>query len=317
MAKKRIKVSDGVEELTFSEVVGEFVEYKYSQNLTERSISSYTDTIKKFQEYTKIELIHEIDEGTIIKWKNSMLKQDISYNTVNHDIRNIKAFLRFCEKRNYLPHIDIAEVKGQETRIKYYTEQEMDLLLEKPTGSVNYGKWRTWACICFIYSTGARAQSVCDVKMEDLDFYHEQITFTHQKNKTLLVLPMSEALEKVLREYIRKCHIENETYLFPLISGEQMSPHILNVSIARYCEERKVQNRGTHAIRHAFASQAIRNGMNPLKLQKILNHSSFKQTERYLHLFGEDLKVDYEDYSPLDVATKKKSRSKRVGKEER
>lgn len=39
-------------------------------------------------------------------------------------------------------------------------------------------------------------------------------------------------------------------------------------------------------------------------------------TERYLHLFSENLKVDYSDFSPLDTTTRKKSRTKNVGNKE-
>lgn len=317
-SKKRMKVSTEELGITFYDALDEFIEDKQLQNCVQKTIDNYEYAIRKFAEYHDIDdefLMVNCGQGMCNKYKNHLLKQDISYHSVNGYLRSIRTFLYWCEKKEYLTeHIELKDVKGQATKIKYYTEDEMKILLEKPVGNNNYGAWRMWTVVSFIYATGARAQSVCDVKMEDLNFYKKEITFTHQKNKSLLVLPMSEALEKTLKEYIRKCHLQDEEYLFPTITGEKLNPHTLNTAIRYYCQSRDVPMRGIHAIRHAFASQYIRNGGNPVKLQKILNHSSFKMTEKYLHLFGEDLKVDYSDFSPLDVSTKAKSRTKKVGR---
>lgn len=315
---RRIKVSKEEVKMTFNDAEKEFIENKAASGLAEVSLEFYQFAIQMFKTYSKIDddtLLEEVNGNMVDKYKNHLLKQDISFRTVNSYIGGLRTFLYWCVKRHYLAPLEVKEVRGQETRIKYYTQEEMELLLEKPIGSNNFGVWRMWAIIAFIYATGARAQSVCDVKMEDVDFYRKEITFTHQKNKSLLVLPLSEQLEKVLKEYIKKCGLTNEEYLFPAITGEEMTPSALNRAMRRYCEARKVTNRGIHALRHSFASQYIRNGGNPVKLQRILNHSSFNMTNRYLHLFGEDLKVDYSDFSPLDISVRKKSRTKRVGNE--
>lgn len=318
MARKKLKVSDEANYMTFNDALKDFLEEKEMNGCVPQTLRNYEYVIQKFADYAEIGSdfkVCELNQGLINKYKNHLNKQDISFQSVNGYLRGLRTFCYWCEKHEYLEeHLELKEVRGQETRIKYYTEEEMEILLQKPVGNNNYGAWRMWAIISFIYATGARAQSVCDVKMEDIDFYHREITFTHQKNKSVLVLPLSDALERVLKEYIRKCGLADEEYVFPSISGEKMEPHTLNTAIRKYCESRDVTPHGVHALRHSFASQYIRNGGNPIKLQKILNHSTLKMTNRYITLFGQDLKVDYSDFSPLDTATKKKSRVKKVGK---
>ena len=316
---KRIKVSKQNIVITYGEAIQEFLDEKALLNLTEQTLKHYKENLERFAKYSKFDddtPITEVNAKSVNKYKQHYLKQDVSYVTVNTYMIVLRTFVKWCERKDYIEPIEIQLVRGQETRVKYYTQEEMEKLLEKPIGSNHYGVWRTWAIIAFIYATGARAQSVCDVKMEDVDFYRKEVTFTHQKNKTLLVLPISEQLEKVLKEYIRRCSMKNEEYLFPAITGEQLTTSGLNQAINNYCKNRRVPNRGVHALRHSFASQYIRNGGNPVKLQRILNHKSFRMTERYLHLFSEDLKVDYSDFSPLDTATRKKSRTKNVGNKE-
>lgn len=315
---KRLKVKD-IDENAISvlECINEFMEYKESENISAPTKRNYLYALDRFIDYFEIDdnfQMADITEGMIIKWKNHLLNQNVSFETVNSYIRILNIFLKWSAEREYCGAIKVKLVRGQQTRLKYYTEEEMNVLLQKPIDNNNFGVWRTWAIIAFIYATGARAQSVCDVKIEDLDFKVKEVVFTHQKNKSILVLPISPQLEKILKEYIKRCGLEEEEYLFPSISGEKLKPHNMNLSVNRFCQQRGIEGRGVHAIRHSFASQYIRNGGNPIKLQKILNHQNFAVTERYLHLFGSDLKIDYSDFSPLDNAIKHKGKTKRVGR---
>lgn len=312
----RIKIINELNDVGIREAFDEFLEAKTASNLSSSTIKGYEYAFSVFWNYNEFDeesKCSEINQNLMNKFKNHLLKQDISKNSVNHYIKSLKSFLSWCFRMEYIQRFECDLVRAQETKIRYYTEEEMADLLEKPTGNNNFGAWRMWAIVCFCYATAARAQSICDVMVEDVDFYHKEIVFTHQKNNTLLTVPMSDTLEKVLKEYMRKFGINKMKWLFPEITGEQLTVNAIHKAIDRYCESRGVTKRGIHAVRHAYASQAIRNGMNPVKLQRIMNHSNFKTTERYLHLFGSDLKIDYNDVSPLDVASKKKSRTKKLG----
>lgn len=48
-----------------------------------------------------------------------------------------------------------------------------------------------------------------------------------------------------------------------------------------------------HALRHTFATEALRRGVNLASLQRMLGHSDIKVTQRYLHLVTEDIERDY------------------------
>lgn len=48
-----------------------------------------------------------------------------------------------------------------------------------------------------------------------------------------------------------------------------------------------------HTLRHTFATEALRRGVNLASLQRMLGHSDIKVTQRYLHLVTEDIERDY------------------------
>ena len=118
---------------------------------------------------------------------------------------------------------------------------------------------------------------------------------------------MSKSLETCLREYIRK--FEVSTYLFPNVGDEKLTTNGLRLAYGRYCKDRGVEQTNIHGLRHSFARSWVKNGGSAFALQRILGHSNISMTNKYVKLYAEDIKEDYEDFSALDVIKKKKSRS--------
>lgn len=53
---------------------------------------------------------------------------------------------------------------------------------------------------------------------------------------------------------------------------------------------------------------------NQFKLQRIMGHKNLSMTNRYVKLFAQDLRTDYESYSALDVIKKKSKRTSQFKK---
>jgi len=52
--------------------------------------------------------------------------------------------------------------------------------------------------------------------------------------------------------------------------------------------------------RHTFAKQWILNGGYIFRLQKILGHSDLTVVKEYVHMFSNDLAIDFDKFNPLD-----------------
>ena len=133
----------------------------------------------------------------------------------------------------------------------------------------------------------------------------------HTKNKRSQIIPLSPTLETILKEYIRtwRYDADADSWLFPNICDEQLTANALKHSFAKFCHDRGVDRTSIHGLRHNFAKGWVKNNGNMFVLQKILEHSTLDMTRRYVRLFGDDLKEDYDRYSPLDTI-------KRAGKRE-
>lgn len=317
--KRVIRRSGGNVGITLDEAFREFMVEKEAKGLVPVSLHGYDScykVFKRFNGFTELTTTDEIAAIHIQLWVKDMQHNGAKTATINSYLSYSRAFLYWCmdEERGYMQPFKIPMVKGQEESIKLYTDDELLALLRKPSKEDNFAEWRTWAIVNWALATGNRASTICAVKIGDVDYIHKEITLRHTKNKKAQTIPLSPALEIALREYIRmwRRYAKAEAWLFPNVGEEQLTYSALIQKYRRYCARRGVNKANIHGLRHNFAKGWIMNGGNVFALQKVLGHSNLNMTRRYVKLFAEDIKEDYNVYSTLDAMKRSSSRTQLV-----
>ena len=82
--------------------------------------------------------------------------------------------------------------------------------------------------------------------------------------------------------------------------GAKASERTYQQLVRRYNLKRNVNTTSCHSFRHTYAKLAVMNGMDVFRLQRMLGHSDLTVTRQYVELFGNDLQVDFDKFSPLD-----------------
>ena len=166
--------------------------------------------------------------------------------------------------------------------------------------SASFGEYRNWVIINYMLGTGNRAGTIVSLNIEDLDLGSETITLKKLKGRKQYVIPVSRSLSVVLREYLGYRKGEPGDSLFCTSYGKPMTTDILEKEIARYNRKRGVEKTSLHMFRHTFAKQWILNGGDIFRLQKILGHSSLEMVRKYVNMFSDDLRRDFDSFNPLD-----------------
>ena len=322
MEKEIVRRNIGSIEVNVFEAFKEFIVEKQALNLSRASIFSYESAFSKFaSDLSLTEYVYatDIDKKVIFNWINIMKQREIRITSINSYLRKIRSFLYWCmnEEREYIkPVYKIQELKYQEEPPKHFTEEEIELLIKKPKVKEGFATWRSWAVINFIIGTGARAASVCSVKMGDINFETKEILLEHTKNNKALIIPMSPTLEIALKEYIRIWRNMNlkESYLFPTRSNEKLTSNSLWCETRYYFNERGVKKTNLHGLRHSFAIGWVKNNGNMFVLQKILGHSTLEMTRKYVRLYSDDYKENFEMFNPLDSIKRNKSKKQLVSR---
>lgn len=318
---RKIKKAQSDEAITFREAFELFVQEKEALGCSPATIRAYRaqvcDTAGKYLFPEEDSRLEELTQGDIFRYINHLKNREISAHSIQTYVRSLRAFIYWCmeEPRKYIqPAFRIKLPKAQEEQIKFFSDDDLEKLLQKPKRNASFVEWRTWTTVNWILATGNRLSTVIDVKIGDIDFKRKEIMLHHTKNKKAQIIPLSATLELVLKEYIRMWRKDapDDAYLFPNVGDTQLGKRGMGSAFELYCKDRGCAKTSIHSLRHSFARMWVKSNGNLFQLQKILGHSTLAQTQRYSRLFGEDLKDDFNLHSPLDNLSRNKKRTQQI-----
>lgn len=317
--KRKVQKNHSANKHYLFEEYENFLIEKEAEGKSPQTLKTYTYAFERYCLYNEFDMnteCNEVTQSSVYAFINHLRKTDINETTVNTFARNLRVSLYWLmdEKRAYTEPFKIPVVNHPQTRPKTYTDEEVELLLLKPNKTDNFVTWRSWLLVNWCLATGNRAETVCEVKLGDIDFRAKQVFLRIQKSRTDSVLPISSSLESALKEYIRmwRNFAEDDAYLFCNIGEEKLTVNALHKSFANYARSRGVEKTSVHALRHTFAMLYLRTSTNVFMLKKILNHKNLEITENYVRLFNQDLMRDYDKFSPLDNLKKNAKRTQKI-----
>lgn len=287
-----------------------FLEDKQAHNLSKSSILDYEDSFRYFMNYcdfNEYTPITEVNSDIFKKWTIDMLDRDLKPASINRYLRDCKVFFNWCNTNALMfTTLKIDMVKGQEEGVKSFSDEDIELILQKPVNKRDFIEWRTWTIINWVLGTGNRAGTIIEIRIGDIDFKNREIVLRHTKNKKAQIVPLSSKLASVVKDYIYTWRhgCGEEDFLFPNQANEQLTTGALAHSFTKYCHDRGCSKTSIHGLRHSFALNWIRNGGNQFKLQKVLGHSTLEMTRRYVALAAIDLKDDFDSFCTLDKMSK-------------
>lgn len=291
--------------LLFTDLCSMYFKRCEANGISKYTIRGYKNVLKYFLEFEKNNELYckEIDINMFEDFKLYLKRErKVKDITVNSYIRKLTPMLNYGMRLGYIHKFPYSYVKCQEVYKDIYTEEELVLLLKRPKGKQatnRFAEFRNWVICNVLLGTGLRALELRELKVKNLDLAEGLINLSHTKNKKPRQVPIPKTLHNILVEYLEYRKGEPEDYLFPNSFGNRMPRTTLQMGITKYAKKRGVYKYSLHLFRHTFATLYLRNGGNIYTLKKILGHSSFKMTEFYLHMAGQDLKQSIE-YNPLD-----------------
>ena len=207
--------------------------------------------------------------------------------------------------------LSVPPFKEKETVKDTYTDAELVKLLKKPAKDCEFAEFRSWVIINFLMNSGCRSATIRFVQNQDVDLSSLRVTYRHNKNSKIQVIPLCSMMANILKEYMRIRQGAPEDYLFCDVYGGQLTEDALRHAIRRYHNHRGVKTASIHKYRHTFARKYLMDcGGNAFTLQKLLGHSTLNMTKHYCRLFDTDVGKDYDLHSPLVQMQQSRTRIK-------
>lgn len=227
---------------------------------------------------------------------------NVNQQTINSYLRGYRAFGNWCEEQGYLKYFrcPIKEVDPPAKQV--YTDKELEKLLVKPDIR-SYSEYRNWVIINLLLATGARENTILNIKIGDVDLEEGYIIFNTTKAHKVVRLGLERKMQQILAEFISHWRsggdLDENDYLFANEYDEQLTRSGLTSAISKYNRRRGVQKTSIHLFRHAFAKNWITSGGDIIALAKVLTHSELEMVKRYSNLYAYDVKKEMEEHSTL------------------
>ncbi|SDY41247.1 tyrosine-type recombinase/integrase [Halopenitus persicus] len=193
--------------------------------------------------------------------------------------------------------------KEQELKeLHYLLPEEVKSLRENVTSPT----LRNELIIRLLYQTGLRRAELAETRVEDIDTDSRTInvraTKTHL-NRTVRYQPnLDTLLSRWLNVNRPALATAGSEYLFPTSHSERIYPEYINQIVKDAADAADLQDDvftdaggrthvkiTAHTLRHSYAVQSLKNGMDTRTLQKLMGHAQIETTEKYLRLSKDDV----------------------------
>jgi integrase/recombinase XerD len=193
--------------------------------------------------------------------------------------------------------------KEQELKEVHYLEPGE---VESLAGNVTSPVLRNELVIRLLYQTGLRRAELAETRVGDVDTENRTINVRATKTHLNRTVRYQPSLDTLLNRWLNvnrpALATAGSEYLFPTSHSERIAPEYVNQIVKDAADAAGLQDDvftdaggrthvkvTAHTLRHSYAVQSLKNGMDTRTLQKLMGHAQIETTEKYLRLSKDDV----------------------------
>lgn len=243
--------------------------------------------------------LDQVDTSAVDRFIQAQHRQGLSPKSINNHLAILGRMLRVAQEYDLLYDLPrMRRLPVQHKDIEFYSEEEVERLLgdvEEPVLNL---------MVRVGLRTGMRKGEIAALEWDCVNFDDSIIQVKRNivkgivgapKSKKSRVLPMSRDVHDLLYDRRRARGLvfrrsERKIQWAPYRQAtDYISTKMMSRAASRICARTGVRDLGWHALRHTFATQLIRRGVDIHQVCTLLGHSSITVTEKYLHVLGATL----------------------------
>lgn len=217
--------------------------------------------------------------------------------TINRELRDLWAFLRFVEEHGQpiAPGVfRVPRLKEEKPLPRFLTEQayrQLEALLLKETAAGTRDDCLDRAWFYTLAHGGLRLGELCELRVGDVDLAGERLVIREGKGKRDRVIPLSEAILTTLRAYLTVRGAAQTDHLF-IFREQPIRPDLVQRRLRRYGEKTQVEV-SPHRLRHTLATRLVNVGMDITSIQRLLGHEKLTTTMIYARVHDVTVERDF------------------------
>lgn len=274
------------------------------------TLESYGRDLIQFAGSSENPLISRKD-GDIEQWLASLRDRNQKASSIARKISTLKQFYKFLLREDLIaedPTLFVGSPTLPKKLPKALDERAVAALLLSADRGIPYQgpigdalRIRDRAMVYLLYATGVRVSELIGLERTRVDTEAGWIRVLGKRNKER-VIPFAPVAGELLLEYLDRARPVFEPRSDRLFLGQTGLPLTRQAfwkTLKRLATLGGVPvNLHPHMLRHTFASDLLRSGMNLRSLQSLLGHADLQTTQIYTHIVPEALRQVIDQYHP-------------------
>jgi len=228
---------------------------------------------------------------------DARLRAGVAASTVNRQLRDLWAFLRFVEDRGQpiAPGVfRIARLKEGKPLPRFLTEEEYRrleaLVLNETAAGIRDDRLdRAWFYL--LAYGGLRLSELCDLRLGDVDLEGLRLAVREGKGKRDRIIPLSVTTVAILHDYLAARGTAQTDRLL-IFRQQDIKPDLVQGRLRRYGEAAGVEV-SPHRLRHTLATRLVNAGMDIVSIQRLLGHEKLDTTMIYARVYDTTVERDF------------------------
>ncbi len=287
--KHRFRSQELVESI---ELVEEYLNsLRTERNLSNNTLINYRNDLYSFFSFLKISY-KDIRARQVRRFLAHLTEEGYTASSRKRKLMSIRGFYKFLELENEIsinPLKKIITPKLERRLPTFVSMNEIKLMLEKgATEDIKFVRNRL--ILLFLFNTGVRVSEFVSIEKKDIQ-KNGQIRILGKGGKERITIFKDLEIFQETLDFISE---NSELYLFEIRPQVPLSVSQIQRIVKRYGNYAKIPNLSPHKLRHSFATDLLKEGMNIRYLQVLLGHESLNTTQIYLDVSISDIQQEIE-----------------------
>ncbi len=245
---------------------------------SESTIKTYIQAITIFLRFIKPKTTTEVKNEDMVRFVHEyLLPKKLSLSYQNQAVNAARLFFKTIQGSKLITE-QIERPRREHKLPNVLSKEEVKAILD------SYTNIKHKAMISLIYACGLRRSELLNLKPIDVDSNRNLLIIRQSKGKKDRIVPISEKLIELLREYYKANH--PKIWLFEgQKDKEQYSETSLQEVLKTAVKKTGIKKPVTlHWLRHSYATHLMESGTDLRYIQELLGHKSSRTTEIYTHV---------------------------------
>lgn len=292
---------------TWHELQRQFEQSLAARGMSSRTCSAYSADVMQLASWAAGMGVVPggIDHKMLRRYAAHLGESGAGKGTVARKLSSVRAFYRHMVEREQIGQnpADLISSPGQRRNLPTVLKKEEVSKLIDGIPATTPLEIRDKAMLELAYGSGLRAEEVVGLKVDNVDFDHEQVTVCGKGDKERVV-PIGEPAQRALSRYLERARhalasAEGNKTLFLSKSGKRLHPSDLRRRLELWVRRASLQGKvSPHMLRHSFATHLLEGGANLRTIQELLGHLSISTTQVYTRVESQYLRRVYGESHP-------------------